>query len=109
MNIEFKEGVSNANLHPKIYQAIFESAKVFAFHHLILTVTSTTEKVEKRLADSFHYEGKAFDIRTRRLETTKIVRLVEKLRTVLLPIDRNFQVIMKSDHIHIELDDRSKI
>ena len=109
MNIDFKEGVSNKGLVPKIYQAIFEAAKVLNSKNFHLTVTSTTEEAEGRLEDSLHYEGKAFDIRTARMPETTSLKIVEELRKALLPIDRNFQVIWKSNHIHIELDDRSKI
>ena len=109
MNICFKEGVSIAGLKDKIFQAIFATAQVFDSKQLILTVTSTTEYHPERKKDSFHYEGKAFDIRTRRIPEKIQIQLVEKLRQALLPIDRNFQVVLKKDHIHIELDDRSKI
>ena len=108
MNISFKDQVSNKNLHPKIYEAIFASALVFNTYQFQLTVTSTTEQAPGRIENSLHYEGKAFDVRIHRIPETTQIKLVEQLRQALLPIDRNFQVVLKSNHIHIELDDRSK-
>ena len=62
MNIEIKDGVSIKNLTPKLFEAIFESAKVFNSKNYLLEITSTDEVIPQRLENSFHYEGKAIDL-----------------------------------------------
>jgi len=109
MNLEIKDGVSIDNLVPKLFIAMFSVAEVFNSKSLIPTITSTDEILKDRLKNSFHYEGKAIDVGIKRIPKTIVIKLVELLRQALIKIDRNFQVVLKTDHIHIELDDRSKL
>jgi hypothetical protein len=50
---------------------------------------------------SKHYEGNAFDIRIIQYLKTHITKLLEQLKKELGP---DFDVVLESDHIHIEYD-----
>lgn len=62
-------------------------------------ITVTSAKDGKHMRKSKHYTGEAIDIRTRDMKYKQIVKNV--LQLVLEPC---FDVVLESDHIHIEYD-----
>ena len=111
LNLGIKEGVSVMRLHPLCFVAWLEAAKIYNQRNITCTITSVDELVAGRLENSLHYtvpHARAFDLRVWRipLEVRKI--LAEKIQVRLKKLSPYFQVILKSNHIHIELDWRSK-
>lgn len=105
MKIEFKDGVPYKNLSPFVYEAIFEVAKIFTKYNKTLVITSTTDG--QHIETSFHYEGRAFDIRTHRIPKTLIRKYADEIReTLIKKVSKCFQVIIEETHIHIEFDYR---
>ena len=108
--IAVKDGVDLEPLHPICFVALFECARIFHMHNFTCTVTSTSEQVQSRKTNSLHYTKpycRAFDLRIWRIPTAWLPRIVEKLQRALNIVDEHFQVVLKPDHIHIELDFRS--
>lgn len=56
------------------------------------------------LPNSFHYKGRAADLRTRHLDAASVDRMWKLLAQTLGP---GWDVILESDHIHIEFDPRA--
>lgn len=65
----------------------------------IMTITSGNEKTTKHIIGSKHYSGEAIDIRKLDMKNVKIV--VEEIKDYL---GRDYDVIEKKTHIHIEYD-----
>ena len=107
MEINIKDGVSLANLKATTFRAIFATAEILSNKNLITTITSTDEVLPHRLKNSFHYTGDAFDFRIRRIPVCFRQNIVNKLQKKLLEIDKRFQVVLKENHIHVELDWRN--
>lgn len=110
-DIAVKDGVTTDRLHPLCFQAWLEAAIVYNQRNITCTITSVDEFLPNRLANSLHYtvpHARAFDLRTWRIPKNTQKILVEKIQARLKKLNTHFQVVLKSDHIHIELDYRSK-
>lgn len=70
------------------------------------TVTSLFDRegVEDAAPNTLHPKGRAADLRTRHLDAAGVDRMWKLLAEVLGP---GFDVILESDHIHIEWDPRA--
>lgn len=66
-------------------------------------VTSLFDSTE-HLPNSFHYKGRAADLRTRHLDAAGVDRMWKLLADALGP---GWDVILEVDHIHIEFDPRA--
>lgn len=62
-------------------------------------VTSVTDGKHKD--GSKHYEGLAFDLRTRMLTKEQTLRLAAVMRGIL---EGEWDVVVEGDHIHVEFD-----
>lgn len=105
--IIFKNGVSFTDAKREILLAISVAEGVYEKWNKVLVVTSICDGKHKKY--SHHYKGLAFDIRTRyfkrknsnRINITIIRKVARELRMVL---GSEYQVIIESNHIHIEYD-----
>lgn len=81
--------------------------EVFYARNLDVVITSANDSVHKE--GSYHYQGRAFDFRTK--HAPGIIRgMVEEIKKVLGPL--GFDVILEdlngtNEHLHIELDKRA--
>jgi len=55
--------------------------------------------------NSLHYSGQALDLRTRHIHGQGLQLVVDKLREAL---GSQFDVVLESDHIHLEFDPRAE-
>ena len=100
--VQFKEGVKSDGLSEKITEKIPTIDKIYIeVTGREATVTSTSERVEGRLSDSRHYSDEAIDLRTRDTSPDKVDRIVRELKEAL---GRDYDVVKKSNHIHVEYD-----
>lgn len=67
-----------------------------------MVITSANDGKHKE--NSLHYKNLALDIRTRHLEKDEIQIVLNYLRTKL---GGDYDVILESDHIHVEYDPKS--
>lgn len=74
-------------------------AAIWLAHGYTLTVTSGTDSTHK--ADSLHYAGLAEDYRTRDVAPSDLVIMVNEVRAQL---GSDYDVIVESDHLHVEYD-----
>jgi hypothetical protein len=103
MVMAVKSGVDMSALTPQILFAIVVADRVFDYHNAPLVVTSLCDGRHK--TDSFHYTGRAVDIRLPSRyhgDDTKLDQIVTERLTDAL--GENFDVVLESDHIHIEYD-----
>ena len=95
--MRYKPGVLWMDMHPSVDGPDFSKRldKVFQkFGVAEAVITSGRDGIHK--TDSFHYKGKAFDLRTWHV----LEALNEALREELGP---HYDVLLEKDHIHIEL------
>lgn len=100
----FKDGVSLRGIQPVAVQGIVIAADVFAQWHLRFTVTSVVDG--RHSENSLHYEGLAFDIRTRDdgpsyEQWSNKEQIAQALRNAL---GAEWDVVVESTHIHVEFD-----
>jgi len=93
--MKFKEGVVWQDMHPAIEDSTSPVDNIFKEFQCELVVTSGRDS--KHGDGSLHYEGKAYDARIRNV----LELLTKKIKDQL---GSNFDVILESDHIHIEFD-----
>lgn len=104
--LRLKPGVALSGVQPEIAIAIMVVDALYQDVGLELTVTSITDFVEGRVHNSFHPQGRAFDCRIWGLPTKQLQEdMVKRIKDALGP---EFDVVLKSDHIHIELDVRDQ-
>jgi len=92
-----KPGVSVAGLQPEALYGLMIVQEVFRKANLEMTVTSVTDGMHS--AGSLHYIGHAFDLRLYQIPQAKLDAVIAQCRERL---PDSFDVVMESDHIHIE-------
>jgi len=96
--IKFKDGVPLSGLQPDMLYCIDTCNDVFKQFGHDLIVTSTTDGTH--MLNSKHYVGYAIDLRIWHLEGLESIIRVE-LEDAL---GTNYDVVLESDHIHVEFD-----
>lgn len=77
--------------------ALMVCADVYAAFGYDCVVTSVTDS--KHGSTSLHYAGDAIDLRTKHLKEGDAVKIHAKIRYAL---NRDFDVLLEGNHIHIE-------
>lgn len=96
--MQFKEGVKWVDMHPSVdnpdlHERLDKVYRKFGVAEAV--ITSGRDGTHK--AGSFHYEGKAFDLRI----SNVLAALVLELRREL---GSKYDVILEGDHVHVEVD-----
>lgn len=104
--IQYKSGVHRNNLEPIMLLALSRIEPIYNENGHALVVTSTDDGFHRE--GSLHYVGRAVDIRIRDLDDHIVRKVHEKIVKTLKHLDRSFQVILKSTHIHIEHERRGR-
>lgn len=94
-----KTGVKLAGLQPQIVLALMAAQKIWDEMNDPLTVTSVNDSGHSH--QSLHYAGAAVDVRIRGVSDPHLK--AAQLRDALTP---DFDVVLESDHIHIEYQPR---
>ena len=92
--LKVKNGVSPKNL-------VIAAAAANVAHVMDVTVYITSGTDGKHMTGSKHYTGEALDLRISNLTKPQIHEVVSRLKTRL---GLDYDVILESDHIHIEHD-----
>ncbi len=93
-----KSGVKAKGIQPEILLAIQEARAVYQEIGAVFVITSLTRRTNP---ESLHYEGLAFDCRTRHLSVDERSLAAGRLRVALGP---DYDVVHEKDHIHVEFD-----
>lgn len=101
MALILKKGISLIGIQPQYVLACMVTEGVYAEEGKDCVVTSGTEKARGRTPRSHHYKGTAPDFRTSVLPANRRQAVADKIQARLGP---DFQVILKSNHIHCEYD-----
>lgn len=95
--LTFKSDVKVAGMRPELLLALFVAERVYATHNYNLTVTSVCDGKHSRT--SLHYCGCAADLRIRDIDPSNHKLIVDEMQAAL---GADFDVILESDHIHVE-------
>ena len=98
----YKDGVNHSSLSNHISNKLSDIDQV----HLQVVkrrAIITSGRDGKHMKNSKHYTGEAIDLRTRDLTRGKATRLLKALRDKL---GNKYDVILETDHIHLEYDPR---
>ena len=95
--IRFKQGTKVFGIRPEVVMAILVAEGVYKTVSTGLVLTSVNDG--RHSLTSLHYSGNAVDIRTRELDPDHIEEIGEEIRQSLTS---EYDVVVESDHIHIE-------
>jgi len=98
--MKLKPEVKLTRLSSQALLAMLVAERVYKSLQLDFVVTSVNDG--KHMPGSKHYQGDAFDCRTRHLNAEQQNLVVSDIRAKLPP--SQFDVVLESDHIHIEFD-----
>lgn len=97
--MQLKRGVNPFGIRPELLLALMVADQVWRNHGQELVVTSLNDSRHSRT--SLHYAGAAADLRTHYF-TDKIKALVAAELREALGQNPDYDVVLESDHIHIE-------
>lgn len=102
--MRFKIGCSLRDLQPQTVLAMYVCDEVYREHGEPMTITSVNDGAH--MTGSYHYQGKAFDVRTKSIDSGKR-QIVEEVKRRLVPL--GFDVVFEGadqlfEHIHVEHD-----
>lgn len=102
--LSLKPGVSIAKLTPQALMGVMIVMEVYRGMKKDLTITSGDDG--KHMVGSKHYEGNAFDIRTRGMSSSEKADVARMIREV---IGEDFDVVVEPTHIHVEYDPPAEV
>jgi len=104
--MRFKVGVKLDDLKPQTVLALVVCNEVYRDHGEQMTVTSVNDGMH--MTGSLHDDGKAFDLRTKSIDSDKTKRsIVNKIthRLARLGFDVVFEAVGDpNEHLHVEYD-----
>lgn len=99
--ISFKKGVDCTGIIPLMFNAMVDVHTVFRNNgQEDLTITSLRDGDHQE--DSKHYQGRAFDCRTRNVEDADVLLRIEK--EVRAALGSDFDLVLHKTHLHVEFD-----
>ena len=97
--MNLKPNVNLKNIHPKLVTALVVCEWIYKTYGIELTLTSVNDS--KHGKNSLHPCGQAADLRTWNLTTEQQREITKKIKEA---VGSEFDVVLESDHIHIEYD-----
>lgn len=86
-------------LTPQAVLGIMICAKVYEDHAIDMVITSLNDG--RHGTNSLHYEGNAWDLRTRNIPVKDLKAVASDLKDAL---QNDYDVVLESNHIHVEYD-----
>ena len=104
--MQLKPGVRVAGIAPELTLALVVAKSIYAQHSVDLVVTSLVDGKHSRA--SLHYIGHAADLRTNNLpggsQGPTAQAIGDQLRRA---IGEDYDVVVESDHIHVEFQPKT--
>jgi hypothetical protein len=98
--LSLKAGVRIAGMRPEILLAAFAAERVYEKAGYECMITSCMEGAH--MAGSLHYKGAAIDLRTKHVaHAIELKQIVDRVKECL---GADFDVVVETDHLHIEFD-----
>ena len=98
--LSYKLGVKLFGIKNEILAALQVAESIYDHYGIPCVVTSCTDSTHSK--GSRHYIGQAIDIRTRNITSKAMLsKIVAGIKSALTG---EFDVVLESDHLHIELD-----
>ena len=97
------DNVSLQNLAPQLVLALWMANEVYDEHNTEMVITSVNDS--RHSTTSLHYAGCAVDLRTRTLPEGTAGDVA---RAIKAKLTKDFDVILESDHIHLEYQPRGR-
>ena len=95
-----KAGVRITGLRPEILLAAVAAERVYEKAGYECTITSCMDGTH--MAGSLHYKGAAIDLRTKHVaHAIELKQIVDRVKECL---GADFDVVVETDHLHIEFD-----
>lgn len=98
-DVQIKSGVNLVGLQPQILLAIQVADDLYVSRGHSLTITSANDS--QHMEGSLHYGGMAVDFRTKDLPPGAAQEIAAALKSQL---GSQYDVVLESDHIHVEFD-----
>jgi hypothetical protein len=95
--MKLKEGVKVLGMQPEIVLAIMICESIYAKYNIEMVITSITDS--KHSTYSRHYQGFAFDLRTRNIPSKETEEKI--MREIKTSLTKDFNVLNEGDHFHI--------
>lgn len=92
---------AGVKLHPSTIWAVAMPVIFEVFRSFGVTPVITSGVDGRHMPESLHYKGLAFDFRTRHVPQGDLAALTAHLSDAL---GGNFDVVLESDHVHVEFD-----
>jgi|WetSurSiteA1Bulk_404760.scaffolds.fasta_scaffold33823_4 hypothetical protein len=104
--MKFKAGVKLEGITPEALLGLIVSEQAFKATGTEMVITSVKDGVHK--VGSKHYEGKAFDLRTKATGLSR--RIAQGVKDLLAPV--GYDVILEdvdqdNEHLHVEYDPKA--
>lgn len=99
--MKLKPSVKIMGISPELVVGLMAVQKVFDTFGIEMVITSVTDS--KHSSTSLHYSGNAADIRTRNIATRDLMAVRTHIANAL---PNDFDVILETDHIHLEFQPR---
>jgi len=93
------DSVKFNDLQPQTVLALFRVDEVYTKFGYEFWITSLNDKTHA--PGSLHFKGRAFDCRTKNVDADILVSLHAAIAACLGP---QFDVVLESDHIHVEYE-----
>lgn len=100
--MKLKPGVSAKGIQPEMALGLAICDSIYSKHGIEMVVTAITDG--RHSPGSLHYVGLAADLRTNNVPADKLKTLEVALQDAL---QAQFDVILESDHFHIEFQPKS--
>lgn len=97
--MRLKKGVVMQGLQECMRPVLIAAEKIWNSYGKELVITETLGSIHS--AGSWHYYGKALDLRTRYFSNGQCTLIVEELKKVL---GYDYDVVMHGTHMHVEHD-----
>ena len=94
-----KDSVTIDHFSIYLLEGLLQASLAFQKLGKQMVVTSLSDS--KHMDNSLHYRGYAADLRSRDIPVQDVPILVRNIQSAL---GHNYQVVLESDHIHIEYD-----
>ena len=92
-----KPGVKLLGVRPELIVGLMACQSIYQRHGIDFVITSVRDG--KHSHNSLHYSGQAADLRTRQMSKGTAKQIVAEISTA---VGNQFDVILESNHIHIE-------